>query len=163
MINFTHLLTGVVYTGVSVPIWLLSKSHGIMKSQNKKEREQRVFRERIQTSRITQNWTFSNYESRYKQHSEGYTGQQQWLPCLFLSSDFSWINLLFIQRLLPLFPWCDSNRPKSVFFGPVPHPCSHTRVVQITLPPLFWKEMPLSRRGWGRQFPQFPYLKICLD
>ena len=43
MINFTHLLTGVVYTGVSVPIWLLSKSHGIMKSQNKKEREQRVF------------------------------------------------------------------------------------------------------------------------
>ena len=83
--------------------------------------------------------------------------------CLFLSSDFSWINLLFTQRLLPLFPWCDSNRHKSVFFGPIPHPCSHTRVVRITLPPLFWKEMPLSRRGWGHQFPQFPYLKICLD
>lgn len=33
------------------------------------------------------NWTFSNYESRYNLHSERYTGQRQWLPCLFLSSD----------------------------------------------------------------------------
>ena len=87
--GLVHLLTGVVYTGVSVPIWLLSKSHGIMKSQNKKGREQRVFRERIQTSQITQNRTFSNYESWYKQHSEGYAGQRQGLPCLFLSSDSS--------------------------------------------------------------------------